>query len=242
MNPLLRIRSLSLFGILFLSANLHAQHIPRRGENLMFSATAAGGLKSHYPYFTLERSLGRWSVSGSLGGGIMGSDLQQALFSDARFIEKHIRVVNSKTLTEMPNHIGENTYLWRTKTNYTGAMFRGGLKYYFGRQGYQAHLGGFYAGVELIYIRTYEYQVLTYREKNGDSTWSYDGMNSFNTFAMSFKAGYNWYPRNNQHFCLSAAIARPFYMPFTEEINLSSPLTAAQWELELGFGYRIAVR
>lgn len=221
---------------------LSAQIRPKPGDTRMFHITAVGGAKTHYPLISLERSMGNWSVSGSIGGGIIGSDLQQVLFSDKDFLLKHRKVANSKTLTELPNHLGSETYLWKTKTQYTGAMFRTGLNHYFGKQKYGERLNGFYAGVELIYMRTYEYQAVTYREKNGDKTWTYDGMNKFNTFAMSLKSGYNWYIGGNEHYCITAAIARPFYIPFTKEINLTSPFTAANWEFEVGFAYRIKVK
>lgn len=239
---LLKIASAALLLLLIHPAQSNAQIHPRPGDNQLFHVAAVGGFKSHYPLISLERSLGNWSVSGSIGGGFVGSDLQQVLFSDDNFTIKHAKVANSKTLTELPNHIGNNTYMWKTKTQYMGAMMRTGINYYFGRQLYHERMTGFYTGLELVYMRTFEYQTVTYREKNGDKTWEYDGLNEFNTFAMSLKAGYRWYPGGNPHYCMTAAIARPFYIPVTEEINLSSPFTAAHWELEIGFGYRINAR
>jgi hypothetical protein len=226
---------------LVLQHPLRAQFSPL-GENQLFRVSAVGGLKTHYPLITLERSFGHLSASASIGGGYIGFDSQEALLSDENFQQKHMEVMNSKTLLWLPNSLGKNTYLSKTETRYTGAMLRAGCTWYFAKQEFQDHLSGFHAGIELMYLRIYEYQKVTYREISGTKTWVYDGLNQLNTVGVSLKAGYNWFPRDNNTFCLSAAIAHPFYIPFQEEINITSPFTASQWNLELGIGFRIKTR
>lgn len=227
--------SLSVFQ---LRAQLFSNHLDRR----MFSVTAIGGMKSHYPLFSLERSFGNWSAFVGMGGGYIGYDRQEVLYSDANFLLRSNKVTNSKTLIDLPNQFGEDTYLSKTNSRYMGAVFQTGISYYFNHSYGDNRLKGLYAGLSLIYLRTFEYQSLTYREKNGPKSWTYDGMNVFNTYGIELKSGYNWYPGGNEHYCIHAAIGHPFYIPLQEEINITSPFTAGQWEFEMGFGYRIKTR
>jgi hypothetical protein len=230
-----------LFLFLF-SSGLSAQSWRGYNNKRTFSVNAVGGLKTHFPLVSLERSFGPWALSASLGGGYIGYDKQEVLFGDADYLLRSIKVANSKTLIDMPNNLGEDTYLSKTTSRYMGAVFRAGIKHYFCRSYGQNRLSGLYSGLELIYVRTYEYQSLTYRQKSGPQSWTYDGINKFNTIGIELKAGYNWFPGDNPNYLVHFAIGHPFYIPMQEEINLTSPFTAGQWECEIGFGYRISAR
>lgn len=212
----------------------------RVGENHSFGVTGVGGMKTHYPVFSFEQSYKRVSLYAGIGGGLMGWDKQQADRDAPDFWKKYNAVANSKVLPNLPIRLDEHTFMWKTRTSYSGIMIKGGIRRYFGRQYYRRRMNGLYVGLDMSFSRMNEYQQVTYRKLNGDEALTLDGSNRMNILGVALKTGYNWYPAGNDRMFFSASAMRPFYIPFQQEINLSSPFSAANFEFEIGFGVRIA--
>lgn len=212
----------------------------RVGENHAFGVTGVGGMKTHYPVFSFEQSYKRVSLYIGIGGGLMGWDKQQADRDAPDFWKKYNAVANSKVLPNLPIRLDEHTFMWKTRTRYSGIMVKGGIRRYFGRQYYHRRMNGLYVGLDMSFSRMNEYQQVTYRKLTGEEAQTLDGSNRMNILGVAVKTGYNWYPAGNDRMFFSAAAMRPFYIPFQQEINLSSPFSAANFEFEIGFGVRLA--
>lgn len=211
----------------------------RVGENHAFGVTGVGGMKTHYPVFSFEQSYKRVSLFFGVGGGLMGWDKQQADRDAPDFWKKYNAVANSKVLPHLPIRLDEQTFMWRTQTSYTGIMVKGGIRRYFGRQYYRRRMNGLYVGFDMSFSRMAEYQQVTYCKLTGEEALTLDGRNHMNIMGVAVKTGYNWYPGGNDRMFFSVAATRPFYIPFQQEINLSSPFAASSFEFEIGFGVRL---
>lgn len=233
----MRAACLSLF-LVFVVIPAQAQ-LMRTGENRSFSMNAVGGLKTHYPMFAIEQSLGKTTLYFGIGGGLMGWDKQQANPLTPGFDKDYVDVINSKVLIHLPSRLNDKTYMWKTNTSYSGIIVKGGVRHYFGRQPVRNRMRGLYAGLDMSYSRMYEYQQITYRLLEGEDAWTFDGLNRVNILGVALKTGYNWFPKQNDRVFVHGAVMRPFYIPFQETINLSSPFSAANFEFEIGIGLRI---
>jgi hypothetical protein len=214
-------------------SRVHAQ-LQSSGDNRSFSVVAVGGKKTHYPMFVLEGSLGNYALAFGIGGGYMGWDRQTARYGSATYDKDMVKVLTSVSLVDAPNRLGPDTYMSGTFSRYYGVTARGGFRYYFDRQPYRDRLTGLYAGLDLSLSKIYEDQEITYQAKVGKQTWTIAGRNEFFALGTAVKVGYNWYPGKSECFHLNMAVARPFYIPFQEEINIFSPFTASTWEFEIG--------
>lgn len=227
--------------LVFVVIPVRAQlNFSRVGENHAFAVTGVGGMKTHYPVFSFEQSYKRVSLYVGIGGGPMGRDKQQADRDAPDFWKRYNAVANSKVLPHLPIRLDENTFMWRTRTSYTGIMLKGGIRRYFGRQYYHRRMNGLYVGLDMSFSRMSEYQQVTYCKLTGEEALTMDGRNRMNILGVAIKTGYNWYPAGNDRMFFSAAATRPFYIPFNQEINLTSPFAASSFEFEIGFGIRIA--
>lgn len=173
----------------------------------------------------------------------MGSDYQYVSPSDAGNMDKRLELYESKTLDKFPEVYTPETYLERTVTKYRGAYIRIGAAHYFQAKTSGKRLSGFYSGLDLVCMQTFEHQTLTYRiDTRSNNTWTVSGENKFYTLGIALKTGYVWFPMQQNLFCVRVDLSHPFYIPFTETINLNSPFTGGHFEGAIGVGLRIGAR
>ena len=231
-----------LFIVFLLPFTLHAQW--NNQDKQLFQFAWHFGLDRQFYESSLERSFGKTSFVVGIGGNSnMGSDYQYLSPEDAGNMEKRLKLYESKTLDKFPEVYTKDTYLERTATKYRGAYIRIGAAHYFQAKTSAKRLSGFYTGLDLIYMQTFEHQTLTYRiDTRSSDTWTVSGENKFYTLGIALKTGYVWFPMKQNLFCVRVDVSHPFYIPFTETINLNSPFTGGHFEGAIGIGLRIGAR
>ena len=213
-------------------------------EKQLFQFAWHLGLDRQFYESSLERSFGKTSVLLGIGGsGNMGSDYQYVSPEDAKDMQKRLPLYQSKTLDKFPEVHTKDTYLERTATRYRGAYIRAGAAHYFQANTGARRLSGLYFGLDVMCMQTFEHQTLTYRiDTKRNETWTVSGENKFYTLGIALKTGYVWFPMKQNLFCVRVDVSHPFYIPFTETINLNSPFTGGHFEGALGIGLRIGAR
>ncbi|MGL5889199.1 MAG: hypothetical protein ACRC3B_04905, partial [Bacteroidia bacterium] len=73
-------------------------------------------------------------------------------------------------------------------------------------------------------------------------TWTASDENRFYTLGIALKTGYVWFPFQQELCCIRFDVSHPFYIPFTEEINVNGPFTGGHFEGALSIGIRIGTR
>ncbi|MCU0433238.1 MAG: hypothetical protein MUC87_07290 [Bacteroidia bacterium] len=224
------------------ASGLSAQY--NRQDKQLFQFSWHFGRDRQFYESSLERSFGKTSVIVGIGGNSnMGSDIQYVSPADSRDMLKRLELYESKTLDKFPDVYTTETYLESSVTKYRGAYIRVGVSHYFQARNSALRLSGLYTGVDFIGMQTFEHQTLTYRiDSRRSETWTASGENKFYTLGIALKAGYVWFPMKQDLFCVRVDVSHPFYIPFTENINLNSPFTGGHFEGAIGIGLRIAAR
>jgi hypothetical protein len=231
-----------LLAVCLCSSALRAQR--NNQDKQLFQFAWHFGLDRQFYESSLERSFGKTSVVVGIGGNSnMGSDYQYVSPEDAHDMSKRVELYESKTLDKFPEVYTKDTYLERTVTKYRGAYMRIGAAHYFNAKTSAQRLSGYYAGIDFIGMQTFEHQTLTYRiDTKRSDTWTTSGENKFYTLGIALKTGYVWFPMKQNLFCVRVDVSHPFYIPFTETINLNSPFTGGHFEGAIGVGLRIGAR
>lgn len=150
-----------------------------------------------------------------------------------------VDINNSQTIfPAVPRVNQERPYLQRVKTIYRGGLMRFGYSYYFNGRRCSSRMTGLYTGLDLLLIQTFENQTLTYHYLKANTSYSVNGENKFWTAGAALFVGYQKRFFNDL-VVANARIQHPFYMPFSEEINISSPFAGNRWEVNVGIGLRI---
>lgn len=196
-------------------------------------------LHKNFMSFAYERSIGPSSLTVAVGGGWLGKSEHYLSPDelDSPFDQEEIH--NSQTIfPKVPRVNQERSYLQRVKTIYRGGLMRAGYSYYFkgGRCGNR--LSGWYTGLDLLLIQTFEEQTLTYHYPQGKTSYTVSGENKFWTGGAALFCGYQKHFLNDI-LVVNGRIQHPFYMPFSDEVNMSSPFAGNHWEVNVGIGLRI---
>ncbi len=204
-----------------------------------FRVEQHAGIRKQYLCFTYEHSIRRAAVSFSIGGGEkMGWDEQHLSDGEMPSYKSKLLVNNSKTLKAYPFVLPSNSYLEGTKTTYRGVLARLGYAYYLSANNVDRRLSGLYIGADLTGMQMFEHQTLFYHNRRGDFDTEVDGENKYYVVGFAIHTGIQWFPYQGR-LGIHAKIAHPFYFPFNEEFNMSSPYVGNSWEGSLGICLRI---
>lgn len=227
-----------LFLPLFL-VTLNSATAQRRCDVHVVRAETNTWLHKNFMSFAYERSIGPSSLTVAVGGGWMGKSERYLSPDKANSAIDRVDINNSQTIfPAVPRVNQERPYLQRVKTIYRGGLMRFGYSYYFNGRRCSSRMTGLYTGLDLLLIQTFENQTLTYHYLKANTSYSVNGENKFWTAGAALFVGYQKRFFNDL-VVANARIQHPFYMPFSEEINISSPFAGNRWEVNVGIGLRI---
>ena len=222
--------------VCFISSPVIAQ---RSCDRQVFRAETNTWLHKNFLSFAYERGIGISSVTVAVGGGWLGSSEEYLPLDKADSQIDKIDIHNSQTIfPKVPKVNQEHPYLERVKTVYRGALMRVGYSYYFNSRNCARRLTGLYTGIDLLVIKTYEEQTLTYHYRKAKLSYSVTGENKFWTGGVALYLGYQKSFLKDM-LVVNGRLQHPFYMPFSDEVNVSSPFAGNRWEVNIGVGLRI---
>lgn len=222
-----------------LLVTLNSATAQRRCDVHVVRAETNTWLHKNFMSFAYERSIGPSSLTVAFGGGWMGKSEHYLAPDKVGSLPDREDINNSQTIfPAVPRVNQERPYLQRVKTIYRGGLMRFGYSYYFNGSRCANRMTGLYTGLDLLLIQTFENQTLTYHYIKANTSYEVSGENKFWTGGAALFVGYQKRFLNDL-LVTNVRLQHPFYMPFSEEINISSPFAGNRWEVNVGIGLRI---
>lgn len=188
----------------------------------------------------LGYSLGSQKFCWSFSAGIANGNDNQTLSPEEQHDDAARTAIHScQTFEPFPEP--KNMFTETCNSAYSGKQVRLGFTAFLGNANKKnsSAFSGLHLGVEAAYMRTQETQTVIYKSETDEFRTTFRVNNSFSELGAITHVGWQ-FAFFHEHLYADVRGVLPFYYPFTQHVNVSSPFAGTKYEMQIGISWRFA--